>query len=393
MKRIWLKPGKDAALKRFHPWVFSGAVKKSEGPPHDGEVVEVCDHLGQFLAIGHFQDSSICVRILAYESIPIDLPFWVAKFRAALHYRRQIGLIQRSDTNCFRLIHAEGDGLPGLIVDVYDRTAVVQCHSIGMHLARELIATALQEVLGRQLEAVYDKSAESLPDRYAATIQNGYLFGHSTHRIAVENGHSFLVDWEEGQKTGFFLDQRDNRHLVGIYAAGKTVLNAFCYSGGFSAYALHAGALHVDSVDVSKKAIELTDKNMALNQLNLERHKSYCSDVIPFLRQAPDHAYDLMVVDPPAFAKNLDKRHNAVQGYKRLNALAINKIKPGGILFTFSCSQVVDETLFYNTIVAAALEGGRRARVMHRLSQPADHPVSCFHPEGAYLKGLVLYID
>lgn len=392
MKKIWLKPNKEAAVQRFHPWVFSGAIQRIEGEPIDGDEVQVLDSRGRFLAVGHYQTGSITVRLLAYEPVETDIAFWIQKIQRAFHFRQQLGFNQPEITNCYRLVHAEGDGLPGLIIDVYNRTAVVQCHSIGMHKAAPLITQALLEVYGNHLEAIYDKSAETLPERYAATVSNGYLYGMSTQRIALENGHSFLVDWEGGQKTGFFLDQRENRSLLARYAKGKRVLNAFCYSGGFSVYALQAGAVHVDSVDISKKAIELTEQNVALNGAHEERHRAYAADVLPFLKNIQEE-YDLMVVDPPAFAKHLDKRHNAVQGYKRLNAMAMQKIKSGGILFTFSCSQVVDEPLFYNTIVAAALESGRQARVMHRLSQPPDHPVNCYHPEGAYLKGLVLYVE
>lgn len=392
MKKIWLKPNKEAAVQRFHPWVFSGAIQRIEGEPIDGDEVQVLDSRGRFLAVGHYQTGSITVRLLAYEPVETDIAFWIQKIQRAFHFRQQLGFNQPEMTNCYRLVHAEGDGLPGLIIDVYNRTAVVQCHSIGMHKAAPLITQALLEVYGNHLEAIYDKSAETLPERYAATVSNGYLYGMSTQRIALENGHSFLVDWEGGQKTGFFLDQRENRSLLARYAKGKRVLNAFCYSGGFSVYALQAGAVHVDSVDISKKAIELTEQNVALNGAHEERHRAYAADVLPFLKNIQEE-YDLMVVDPPAFAKHLDKRHNAVQGYKRLNAMAMKKIKSGGILFTFSCSQVVDEPLFYNTIVAAALESGRQARVMHRLSQPPDHPVNCYHPEGAYLKGLVLYVE
>lgn len=392
IKKIFLKSGKEAALLRQHPWVFSGAIQRMEGTPEDGELVTVADNKGRFLALGHYQGSSISVRILTLQEEVIDQAFWTGKLRRAFQYRQNIGLTHRPGTNCYRLVHGEGDGLPGLVIDIYDRTAVVQCHSIGMHLSREAIAKGLQDVYGPQLEAIYDKSSETLPERYASAISNGYLHGLSTHRVAVENGHSFLVDWETGQKTGFFLDQRDNRQLLSTYAQGKTVLNAFCYTGGFSVYALSAGAAQVDSVDISKKAIELTDQNIALNQKGQGRHQSYAADVLKFLQQT-EQSYDLMIVDPPAYAKSLDKRHSAVQGYKRLNAAAIKKIKPGGVLFTFSCSQVVDEQLFYHTIVAAALEAGRPACIMHKLSQPADHPVSCFHPEGSYLKGLVLYVN
>ncbi|MDX1940101.1 MAG: class I SAM-dependent rRNA methyltransferase, partial [Saprospiraceae bacterium] len=297
-----------------------------------------------------------------------------------------------------RLVHAEGDGLPGLIVDIYDKTAVLQCHSIGMHFEREKISKALLEIYDNHLEAIYDKSQDTLPEQYAKNAINNYLYSKDQHinlstlqPVVSENGNSFFIDWESGQKTGFFLDQRDNRQLLTHYINNKIVLNTFCYTGGFSVYALNAGASHVESVDVSQKAIELTNKNVALNG-NSERHHSYKEDVIKFLQQA-EKKYDVMIVDPPAFAKNIAKRHNAVQGYKRLNALALKKVKSGGILFTFSCSQVVDRQLFYDTIVAAAIEAGRQVRVMHHLNQPADHPVRLFHPEGAYLKGLVLFVE
>lgn len=391
MKKITLKDKKDAAVRRFHPWVFSGAVANKETPISDGELVEVYSRQGDYLATGHYHDGSICVRIFSFEKTNADLDFWNKKLRNAYQFRERLGLTQNPQTNCYRLVHAEGDGLPGLIIDIYNKTAVIQCHSIGMHLEREKMAKALLKIYGNRLEAIYDKSQETLPEQYAKTVTNTYLFGESVHKIATENEHSFLVDWETGQKTGFFLDQRDNRQLLGAYVAGKIVLNAFCYTGGFSVYALKAGASFVDSVDISQKAIELTDQNVALNGYT-EHHQSYTQDVLKFLQQA-EKEYDIMVVDPPAFAKSFAKRHNAVQGYKRLNALALKKIKKGGILFTFSCSQVVDRQLFYDTIVAAAIEAGRQVRVMHQLSQPADHPVSLFHPEGSYLKGLVLFAE
>lgn len=392
MKKIFLKRKKDAAVRRFHPWVFSGAVQRTEGHPADGEVVEVYDRQGEYLATGHYQHGSICVRLFSFEPTEAGPEFWEKRLREARRYRRVLGLPHPEHTNCYRLVHAEGDRLPGLIIDIYNRTAVLQCHSIGMHQQRTIIAQSLLSVMDGELEAVYDKSAEALPGQYASEVENGYLHGLTTHRMVQENGHSFLVDWETGQKTGFFLDQRENRQLLTRYAAGKTVLNAFCYSGGFSVYALAAGARHVDSVDVSARAIELTEQNVRLNQPETEQHRSHASDVLTFLQQA-DTPYDLMVVDPPAFAKSVKKRHNAVQAYKRLNALALRKIQPQGMLFTFSCSQVVGPRLFYDTIVAAALEAGRQVRVMHRLSQPPDHPVNGFHPEGSYLKGLVLYVD
>lgn len=398
MKQIFLKDKRDAAVLRFHPWVFSGAVARKSESIEDGEWVEVRSSKGALLGLGHYQDASICVRLLSFpipgslNAVEVDQNFWNQKIAQAYQYRKAIELTERDLINCYRLVHGEGDGLPGLIIDFYGEVAVMQCHSIGMHLDRVHIAQALQEVYGTKLKAVYDKSVESLPKEYASKVQNGYLYGESTSNIVQEYGAQFAIDWEGGQKTGFFLDQRENRRLLGEYAMGKTVLNTFCYTGGFSIYALKAGASFVESVDVSAKAMELTDKNVALNGFDEGRHRSYTTDVLDFLRKTPG-TYDVVVVDPPAFAKNLDKRHNAVQGYKRLNALALEKIKPGGILFTFSCSQVVNKQLFYDTIVAAALEAGRQVRVMHQLSQGPDHPVNLFHPEGEYLKGLVLYVE
>ena len=394
MKQLKLKPKKEVAVQRFHPWVFSGAVAPTDDRPADGELVELFDHQGRFLAIGHYQEGSISLRILTHRQEPVDQAFWLERLRNAFEYRRQLGLAEGKETDCYRLVHGEGDGLPGLIIDVYRQTAVVQCHSIGMHQAREDIAAALMGLYGQSLLAVYDKSKESLPTQYAETVANGYLQGSAAAEAAIvmENGHAFRVDWEGGQKTGFFLDQRDNRALVGRYADGRKVLNAFSYSGGFSVYALAAGALQVDSVDVSKKAIELAEQNVELNDLPAGRHRGIAADVMHYLRHTEER-YDLMVVDPPAFAKSIKKRHTAVQAYKRLNAEALRRIEPEGSLFTFSCSQVVDVDLFYHTIVAAAIEAGRRVRVMHRLSQPPDHPVSLFHPEGSYLKGLALEVE
>lgn len=390
-KRLILKSKKAAAVQRFHPWVFSGAVKSIEGEVEDGDVVEVCLESGEYLATGHYQDGSICARLFSFTPVQADQAFWNHKIAQALDCRRKLGLPDGSQTDCYRLVHAEGDGLPGLIIDVYGPTAVIQCHSIGMHRSLEMLAGALRENFGNAITAIYDKSAESLPTEYASGVKNGYLFGEGGPHEVKEYGHSFWVDWESGQKTGFFLDQRENRRLAGQYARDKKVLNAFCYTGGFSVYALKAGARFVDSVDVSRKAMEITDRNVALNGIGPALHQSHTEDVMAFLKAAgPD--YDMMIVDPPAFAKSLKKRHNAVQAYKRLNALAMSKLNAGGILFTFSCSQVVDRQLFYDTIVAAALEARRQVRVLHHLSQPPDHPVNIYHPEGEYLKGLVLYV-
>lgn len=392
MIKIYLKAHRDEAVRRFHPWVFSGAVQKAEGNPKDGDLVHVFDNRGNWLAAGHFQDGSICVRIISFENQAIDTHFWTQKIQNAYDYRQKIGIIGNDATNCYRLIHAEGDGLPGLIIDIYGDTAVVQCHSIGMFKFRKDIAKALQNVYGASLKAIYDKSKETLPKKFGLGVENSYLFGEAGNTIVIENGCRFKIDWEGGQKTGFFLDQRDNRNLLGQYVKGKTVLNAFCYTGGFSIYALLNGAKQVDSVDISAKAVDLVNENVAINGDFEDTHQAIAADVLDFLKQNKN-TYDVMIVDPPAFAKTLDKRHNAVQGYKRLNEMALRQIAPGGILFTFSCSQVVDRQLFYDTIVAAAIEAKRKVRVMHHLTQPADHPVSLFHPEGSYLKGLVVYVE
>lgn len=394
MLKVFLKPGKEVPVLRFHPWVFSGAIARTEGNPADGDVAEVYSKRGELLGVGHFHHGSIAVRLLSFETADLaSEDFWVEKFQNAWSVRRTTGLTDNAESDCFRLVHGEGDGLSGLIVDLYGDTAVLQCHSIGMHRQRDLIMAALRKVLGEKLEAVYDKSAETLPPKYAENQKNEYLLGNSAGGTVVEeNGVKFKVDWETGQKTGFFLDQRDNRHLLAKFATGKTVLNAFCYTGGFSCYALKAGATLVHSVDISSKAMELTEENVALNAPFPGRHEGFTDDVLRFLKNT-EMQYEVMVVDPPAYAKSLEKRHNAVQGYKRLNVEAIQKVAPGGILFTFSCSQVVDRALFYHTIVAAAMEAGRPVRVLHHLTQGADHPVSLFHPEGSYLKGLVLFVE
>ncbi|MCB9082342.1 MAG: class I SAM-dependent rRNA methyltransferase [Lewinellaceae bacterium] len=391
MKKLTLKPKKEDAIRRFHPWIFSGAIARTEAGITEGEWVEVCSAQGETLGFGHYQQGSICVRLLTFGPEPVPAAFWQEKIAQAYTMRQALGLVGNDQTSCYRLVHGEGDGLPGLIIDIYDRTAVVQCHSIGMHADRAEITAALRNIYADQLISVYDKSVETLPSQYAGTCKNEYLWGTPAEALARENGHSFYIDWEGGQKTGFFLDQRENRRLLGSYAAGKSVLNAYCYSGGFSIYALAAGATHVDSVDASARAIELVDRNVAANPVDASRHQAHTADVLSFLRQQPE-LYDIIIVDPPAFAKSREKRHNAVQGYKRLNAQALKQVKPGGLLFTFSCSQVVDKPLFYNTIVAAAIEAGRQVRVLHQLSQGPDHPVSLFHPEGDYLKGLVLYV-
>lgn len=390
MKQIKLKAKRDAAVRRFHPWVFSGAVAQKPGEIADGDIVQVVSHKGDILGTGHYQNGSILVRIFHFGPTAAGQDFWTQKINEAWTYRQTLHLLEPEQTDCFRLVHGEGDGLPGLVIDVYRDVAVIQCHSIGMHRQLPQLVTALRTVFGESLTAIYDKSHRALPSQYAADVVDDYLWGENNTTQAKEHGLTFTIDWEKGQKTGFFLDQRDNRALLQRYAAGKKVLNTFCYTGGFSLYALAAGARQVDSVDISERAMELTKQNVEQNFPDAP-HRSFTEDVLSFLKEA-DTDYDLMVVDPPAFAKSLKKRHQAVQGYKRLNALALRKIKPGGLLFTFSCSQVVDKALFDNTIVAAAVEARRQVRIMHHLNQPADHPVSLFHPEGSYLKGLVLHV-
>ena len=388
---IILSSGKDQSLKRFHPWVFSGAIKKIKGPVQEGDLVDVFSNKEEYLGTGHFAEGSIAVRMLTFDQVEINADFWKEKIRKAYEYRRNTGITEDPNTNVYRLIYAEGDGLPGLIVDYYNGVAVLQAHSPGMHKERVNIANAMKEILGDKLIAVYDKSAESLHKNSDAEVVNGYILGSAEGSGEVmENGNKFLIDWETGQKTGFFIDQRDNRALLAKYSKGKIVCNTFCYTGGFSVYAGNAGAKEVHSVDSSKKAIALTDKNMELN--GLTNHTSFAMDTFDFLKDK-DGAYDVIILDPPAFAKSMSAKHHAVMGYKRLNAEAISKIRPGGILFTFSCSQVVDRRLFSDTVMSAAIVAGRNVRVLHHLTQPADHPMNIFHPEGQYLKGLVLYIE
>jgi 23S rRNA (cytosine1962-C5)-methyltransferase len=389
--KVILSSGKDQSIRRFHPWVFSGAIKKIKGEVSEGDIVEVYDNKDEYLGTGHYQIGSIAIRVFSFEKLVPDNIFWKNKLEKAFQYRTQLGLTNNKNTNVYRLVFAEGDNLPGLIIDFYNGTAVIQTHSIGMHFAKDLIAEALREIYGSGLKAIYDKSAETLPKKSQVSATNGYLFGGSGENIVIENDCKFHIDWEEGQKTGFFIDQRENRQLVANYSKGKKVLNTFCYTGGFSVYAAKAGASLVHSVDSSKKAIELTDRNMELNGFS-SVHQSFAIDTFDFLKDKDDQ-YDIIILDPPAFAKHHDVKHNAVMGYKRLNAEAIKAIKKGGLLFTFSCSQVVDTKLFYNTIMSAAIQVGRNIKVMHHLTQPTDHPVNIYHPEGEYLKGLVLWIE
>ena len=397
MVRIILKRNREESLLRFHPWVFSGAIAQIQGSPAEGDVVGVYAADGSFLAIGHYQISSIAVRVLSfeYEALPAD--FWEVSLRAALQVRIAAGLASGQETNCYRLVHGEGDNLPGLIIDYYDGVCVMQAHSVGMFRAKKQICDALRTVYGKGLKAVYDKSSGTAPFKAGLELVDGYLYkapGFDDHsQVVLENGHKFIFNWNEGQKTGFFLDQRENRALVGRLAAGRRVLNLFCYTGGFSIYALAGGALHVDSVDSSAKALSLVDKNVELNGFDASMNESFCTDAIDFLRNSPQDKYDLIIVDPPAFAKHRGALGNALRAYQRLNAAAIAKVAPGGLVFCFSCSQVVTKEDFALAVFSAAAQTGRRVRIMDRLNQPADHAVNIYHPEGEYLKGLLLYVE
>lgn len=387
-KEVILKKNKEESILRKHPWVFSGAIDLIDEEIADGDLVSVYDSRKRFLAIGHFQNATIAVRIVSFEEREINQKFFNEKIGNAVQLRKNLGLFSPDNSIC-RLVHGEGDGLPGLIIDFYENVAVVQCHSIGMYHSLSLINKALQENIS-ELQAVYSKSSDTLHNKEIA--QDGFLLGDvSVPHLAKERGICFSIDWITGQKTGFFVDQRENRTLLGTYAKGKKILNTFCYSGGFSLSALHAGAKEVHSLDSSKKAIELTDANIALNKFK-GKHKSIVADAMEYLKNI-DNSYDIIVLDPPAFAKHRDKRHQAIQGYKRLNEMAIKAIKPGGIVFTFSCSQVVDKYLFTNTVIAAGINSGRNIRILEQLHQPADHPINAFHPEGEYLKGLVIQVD
>ena len=426
MVKVILKHGRDESLRRFHPWVFSGAVAQVQGTPAEGDIVGVYSAEGQFLASGHWQVGSIAVRILSFDADPTAPEFWIDSIARAYAARQAVCLSgQDTDTNCFRLIHGEGDGLPGLIVDWYDGVCVMQAHSVGMFRAKMQICEALKAVFGERLKAVYDKSSGTAPFKAGLELIDGYLYKApgfaSSETVVLENGRKFLVNWEEGQKTGFFLDQRDNRALVGKYAAGRRVLNLFCYTGGFSIYALTAGAALVDSVDSSARAMDMVERNIRLNladgavsapdrdsdypaiplegaqgvkeDFSQKLWNNFCEDAIEFLRKIPEGKYDLMIVDPPAFAKHRGALKNALRAYQRLNAAAIAKVAPGGLVFTFSCSQVVDKITFANTVFSAAAQTGRSVRILDRLCQGADHPVSISHPEGEYLKGLLLYVE
>lgn len=392
-KKVFLKPGKEESLKRFHPWVFSGAIARVEGEPEEGEVVDVYTSKKEFIACGHFQIGSIAVRVLSFRQEPIDHAFWVRRLQVAKDLRCALGVLGNPQNNTYRLVHGEGDNLPGLIIDVYDHTAVMQAHSAGMHLDRMAVAEALEEVMGDVIQHIYYKSETTLPFKAdLLATENGFLKGGSPENVAMENGLKFHVDWLKGQKTGFFVDQRENRALLERYAKGRNVLNMFCYTGGFSFYAMRGGANLVHSVDSSAKAIDLTNENVSLNFPGDTRHQAFAEDAFKFLDRMGDQ-YDLIILDPPAFAKHRDALRNALRGYTKLNAKAFEKIRPGGILFTFSCSQVVNKQDFRKAVFTAAAQSGRSVRILHQLTQPGDHPVNIYHPEGEYLKGLVLYVE
>ena len=391
-KKIYLKKGKEESLERFHPWVFSGAIQHQPEDVEEGEVVRVMTIGGEFIAVGHYQIGSIAVRVMSFDDVEIDDDFWHSKLQSALDMRRSIGIVDNPDNNTYRLVHGEGDNVPGLVIDVYGETAVMQAHSVGIHLERHRIASQLVKVMGDRVKNVYYKSETTLPFKADLGQEDGFIVGGSKDNVALENGLKFHVDWLKGQKTGFFVDQRDNRSLLEHFSRGKKVLNMFCYTGGFSFYAMRGGALQVHSVDSSAKAIELTTKNVELNFPGDTRHEAFCEDAFKYLDRAGGD-YDLVILDPPAFAKHRGALHNALKGYTRLNMKAFEKIRPGGILFTFSCSQVVTKDNFRNAVFTAAALAHRNVRILHQLHQPADHPINIFHPEGEYLKGLVLYVE
>lgn len=396
-----MRKGRDESVRRFHPWVFSGSVANVQGNPEEGDIVAVYAADGKFLACGHWQVGSIAVRILSFDSDVLAPDFWETMLRRALGVRVAAGLVNDPQTDCYRLVHGEGDNLPGLIIDWYNGVCVMQAHSVGMFRSRKQICSALVQVFGDSLKAVYDKSSGTAPFKAGLDLIDGYMYRHpdftDDEQLVLEHGHKFLVNWTEGQKTGFFLDQRENRQLVGRYARGRNVLNLFCYTGGFSVYALAGGALHVDSVDSSSRAMAMVEKNMVLNGFSNgspeSQHYGLCCDAIDYVKNIPEGKYDLIIVDPPAFAKHRGARDNALRAYQRLNAAAISKVAPGGLVFTYSCSQVVDKEAFALAVFSAAAQTGRSVRILDRLNQPADHSVNIYHPEGEYLKGLLLYVE
>ena len=391
-KTVILKRGKEESLLRQHPWIFSGAILRINGNPEEGDIVTVYTNDKKFIARGHIQVGSIAVRVLTFKDEPIDYGFWKKRIETAYDMRRSIGIASRDDNDTFRLVHGEGDNLPGLVIDIYDDTAVMQAHSVGMHMNRKIIADALKEVLGDRIKNIYYKSETTLPYKADLNQENGYIMGKSASNVATEYGLKFHIDWLRGQKTGFFIDQRENRALLEKFSKGRKLLNMVCYTGGFSIYALRGGAELVHSVDSSAKAIDLTNANVELNFPDDKRHAAYAEDAFDYLDKMGDN-YDLIILDPPAFAKHRDSLRNALIGYRRLNAKAIEKIKPGGIIFTFSCSQAVSKENFRTAVFTAAAMAKRNVRILHQLTQPADHPVNIYHPEGEYLKGLVIYVE
>lgn len=391
-KKVYLKKGKEESLKRFHPWVFSGAIQHMEEDIEEGDIVRVITSRGDFIAVGHYQIGSIAVRVLTFNDVTIDQEFWQSRISSALQMRISMGVADNPQNTTYRLVHGEGDNLPGLVIDCYNETAVVQAHSVGMHVQRVAIAEAIIAAMGDRIKHVYYKSETTLPYKAGLNQENGFLVGGTDDNIALENGLSFYVDWLKGQKTGFFVDQRENRALLEKYSKGRSVLNMFCYTGGFSVYSMRGGAEKVHSVDSSAKAIELTNRNINLNFPGDDRHAAFCEDAFKFL-DANENKYDLIILDPPAFAKHRAALHNALKGYIRLNVKGFEAIKKGGILFTFSCSQVVTKDNFRNAVFTAAAQAGRKVRILHQLHQPSDHPINIYHPEGEYLKGLVLYVE
>jgi len=391
-KNVYLKKGKEESLLRFHPWVFSGAIQRADEGIEEGDTVRVITHAGDFIAVGHYQVGSIAVRVLSFSDITVDQSYWHERLSAALTMRQRIGIADNPQNNTYRLVHGEGDWLPGLVIDCYGPTAVMQAHSVGMHRCRMDICRAFADVMGDRIQQVYYKSETTLPYKAHLEEEDGFILGSTHDNVAVENGLKFHVDWLRGQKTGFFVDQRENRSLLEHYSKGKSVLNMFCYTGGFSVYAMRGGAQCVHSVDSSAKAIEITNSNVALNFPGDTRHEAFCEDAFRFLEGRTDK-YDIVVLDPPAFAKHRAALHNALKGYIRLNAKGLRLVKEGGLLFTFSCSQAVSKDQFRSAVFTAAAQSGRKVRILHQLHQPADHPINIYHPEGEYLKGLVLYVE
>lgn len=390
--KVFLKSGKEQSIHRYHPWVFSGAIHSTSDEITEGEVVEVYNQKDEFLAMGHAQTGSIAVRLFAFSRVNPDKAFWTQRVNNAFHLRKLAGFTDNPQTNAWRLVFGESDGLPGLIVDIYNQTAVMQLHTVGMYLIRNIISEALQQLPELNLKAIYNKSEGAMPFKADVTPENGFMWGKTSDRTATENGLQFQVDYEKGQKTGFFIDQRENRALLEKYCKDKKVLNLFCYTGGFSLYAMRGGASLVHAIDSSERAVEITRQNVELNFPGDPRHQAFAEDAFKFLNKDQEQ-YDVMILDPPAFAKHVNVVPNALQGYRKLNAKAIEKIKPGGIIFTFSCSQVINRETFRKAVFTAAAKSGRNVKILHHMQQPEDHPVSIYHPDSEYLKGLILYIE